>query len=286
MKKKLLKNIPQKRLNELNLIIKIIKEKLLQKHIEIDKIILFWSYARWDFIIEDIKEKEEFRSDFDILIITKKDLWEEMGILEMYLIDFIKYKKKIKVPLTLIIDNLNHINTMLKMWRYFYTDIKREWILLFDNSWIDLIEHKIITKKEKLKTMKEDYEMWFPKWWELLKNYKLYSKNLGAFQLHQATEMYITAYLLVKTWYKEKTHDLEHLYINLKHCDKIFENWFEFKNKWEYEKSRLLRESYIRARYDKDFIITKLDLKFLEEKILNLRDLIEKLCKEEMEKLI
>ena len=287
-----LPKIPKKRLDELNLIIDSIKDELWNKSIEIEKIILFWSYARWDFVEKDINQvwhhKEVYRSDFDIMIITKIDLWEEAGWLSLYITDKITKKRKTKTPITLIIEDLKHVNDMLQMWRYFYSDIKKEWILLLDNSWIELAEYVILTKEERLEMMKEDYDMWFPSANSFFIDYgnafKREDYKKSAFELHQATEMYITAYLLVKTSYKERTHDLWHLYDDLIINDKRFEGWFNFENKWEFEKFNLLKDAYVRARYDKDYKITKEELEFLEKKVLILRDLVEKLSKEEMEK--
>ena len=284
-----LPKIPQKRLDELNLIIESIKDELWNKNIEIEKIILFWSYARWDFVEKDVNQvwhhKEVYRSDFDILIVTKKDLWDEANWLSVYITDKIYKKRKTKTPITLIIEDLKHVNDMLEMGRYFYSDIKKEWILLLDNSWIELSEYVVLTREERLEMMKEDFELWLPSWNEFFRTYELIYKesffNKCAFNLHQATESYMTAYLLVKTSYKERTHDLWHLYSDLTLNDKRFENWFDFKKEWEFENFNLLRDAYVRARYDRDYKITKKELNFLEDKVLILRDLVEKLCKEE-----
>lgn len=106
--------------------------------------------------------------------------------------------------------------------------------------------------------------------------------NNSVFQLHQATERYITSYLLVKTWYRPKTHDIETLYKLMLKLDSKFENWFDLNNCDEKEKLELLRKAYVEARYDDSYKITKEELEFLEKKVLVLRDLVEKLCKEEM----
>ncbi len=289
MKTDLPKNIPQKRLSELDFVVKTIEEELKKKDVEIDKIILFWSYARWNFVVEDIKEKEEFRSDFDILIITQKDLWEEDISLSMYLTDIIKKKGKIEPPLTLIIESLEHVNKMLRMWRYFYADIKMEWVLLYDKSKIDLSEYKELTEEEKQEMIKEDYGMWFPGWEEFFDDFKhnleLKRYKKSAFYLHQSTECFITAYLLVKTQYKEKTHDLNHLYMKLKQCDERFNDWFNLENEDEFITFQLLREAYVGARYDRNYTVKKEELEFLEKKVVVLKDLVEELCKEEMKRI-
>ncbi len=293
MKKTFPKNIPQKKLDEINFIVENIKEELNEKNIEIEKIILFWSYARWTFVIEDVSYTqnypEVFRSDFDIMVITKKDLGEEAGALEFYIVDKIKKKRNIKNPITIIIESLDHVNDMLTMWRYFYSDVKKEGIALFESSNIRLAEQKELTKQERLEMMKEDYELWFPQGITFLETFKFnFSReefNIWAFQLHQATESFMTAYLLVKTSYKEKTHDLKHLYNDLIRNDDRFKNWFDLKDEKEFFLFELLRDAYVRARYDKNYKISKEELEFLEEKVLVLRDLVESFCREEIEEL-
>ena len=52
MKTDLPKNIPSQRLSELNIVLDSIKEEAKKRHIELDKIILFWSYARGGFYSE------------------------------------------------------------------------------------------------------------------------------------------------------------------------------------------------------------------------------------------
>jgi uncharacterized protein len=45
-----------------------------------------------------------------------------------------------------------------------------------------------------------------------------------------------------------------------------------------------LRRAYVDARYSKDYKITKEELKFLEEKVLKLKGIVEKLCDVELKK--
>lgn len=288
-------NIPPKRLEEINFIVENIKKELWNKEIEIEKIILFWSYAKGTFVEKDVTHTQNypeiFRSDFDIMVITKKDLWEEAGGMWVYIEDKISKKKHIETPFTILLEDLNHVNTMLSMGRYFYSDVKKEWVLLFDASWVELAERKILTKEERLEMMKEDFELWFPQWEVFFENFKsnlakadkwdIYLKN-AAFQLHQAAESYMTAYLLVKTMYKEKTHDLRHLYIDMMRNDEVFRDWFNLKDEKEFFLFELLRDAYVRARYDKHYKIIKEELEFLQKKVIILRDRVERLCKEEI----
>ena len=88
----------------------------------------------------------------------------------------------------------------------------------------------------------------------------------AAFYLHGAAEGYISAYLLVKTWYKPKTHNLEELYKKVLKHDATQDGWFDMMDDTEYEYFDLLKRSYIEARYSKEYFISDKELKILREK--------------------
>jgi HEPN domain-containing protein len=92
----------------------------------------------------------------------------------------------------------------------------------------------------------------------------------------------MTAYLLVKTGYKPKTHDLEVIYRKIKEENTLFDTLFDLSNEKENYHFELLRKAYIEARYSKTYKITQEESKFLEDKILLMIALVEKLCLEEL----
>jgi uncharacterized protein len=66
--------------------------------------------------------------------------------------------------------------------------------------------------------------------------------------------------------------------------DKSFESWFDLGNDEEKRHFELLRTAYVDARYSKNYKITKEELKFLEEKVLKLKGIVERLCEGELGK--
>jgi HEPN domain-containing protein len=102
--------------------------------------------------------------------------------------------------------------------------------------------------------------------------------------LHQATERYITALLLVKTSYKPKTHDLEILYNKIIEIDSSFQDVFDLSNEKEHHHFELLRKAYIEARYSKTYAITQEELAFIEQKIKDMSQKVQQFCKAEIEK--
>ncbi|MEL7422849.1 MAG: hypothetical protein AAFN81_07665 [Bacteroidota bacterium] len=100
-------------------------------------IILFGSYARGDFIVRDITYTDEgkrvYISDFDILVITKKPTQEKNMRLATEIERAIREREDIRTPITLIIEDIIHVNARLEENRYFYADIKNEGIVLYNS---------------------------------------------------------------------------------------------------------------------------------------------------------
>ena len=286
MKKNLSRKIPSQQRNEIRLI-----AKELSKFNEVEKIILFWSFARWDFILRDLTEENwttrTYESDYDIIIIQKlykKDFWFKLS----NFIRSLRQENSIERSVNVIIEWITHINRMLKEKRYFYTDIIKEGVLLFDTWNAKLSKAKNMTQKERLEIQKEDFEKWFEWWNDYIEQFRFALKrwkfNIAVFELHQAVEKYITSLLLVKTWYRPKTHDLEDFIEFLWNIDETFKRWFDFRNQEEKRKFELLRKAYVDARYSYEYQITEEELNFLAKKVLTLKEKIEKICRQEIEK--
>lgn len=289
MKKEFPSNIPIKKLEELEKIKQVILE-VSKEIVKVEMIILFWSYARWDFVEADLKfvewHYEEYKSDFDILLVTWKPSLAKALNLENEVKRRLSERNEIKTPLTLIIEDIYHINKRLTEERYFYVDIEKEGIILYDSEKFKLKRWKALTQEERMKLKKEDFEEWFEKWNNSLKvfdfSFKENMLNKSAFELHQWAEWFITSYMLVKTWYKPKTHDLKDLYEMLVKEDRVFENWFDLRDEKEQKHFELLKTAYVDARYSKYYKITKDELKFLEEKVLSLKGIVDRLFGEEL----
>jgi uncharacterized protein len=200
-------HIPKNKQIELNKVVEIIK-KTTYKNIWAEMIILFWSYARWDFVLRDVVAEwwwtRVYESDFDIMVITKKPTQEKNLHLSMKINDEIEKNPDIESKFNIIIEDIYHVNKMLEESRYFYIDIKNEWVLLYNSKKYKLKQAKKLWTERRKEIQKEDFEMWFEDANIFFGHYKydLNNKNykIWAFNLHQTTEKIMTAYLLVKTW--------------------------------------------------------------------------------------
>ena len=275
--------------------LKIITDKI-KKVPWVEMVILFWSFARWDFVEKDITyvdgHHEEFQSDYDIMVVLKDKFTEDKAdwysLVKELNKNFRDPKEwKYQRPIKIISENILELDDKLRDNRYFYVDVKKDGIAMY-NSWkFKLRDPKNFSTEEKLELQKEDFKHWFSSANEFFDDFKSnFEKNRlskSAFELHQATERYITTYLLVKNHYKPKEHDIGVLYNDMLRLDESLNWWFNLDDDYEEDMFILLRRSYVDSRYDKTFSITKEELEFLEKKVIWLKDKVEGKCKGEIE---
>ncbi len=274
---------------EINRILKIIL-KIGKNHIKPEMIILFWDYVKWNTLLNNlVKEWDqtvEYNTIIQILVITKKPTQEKNMRLSREIISQIKNDKKIINSTNIIIEDIFSFNQWISESRYFYLDIIREWILLYDSKKYKIWQTKKLTKIDIKQIQKEDFEAWYAIAKEFYTDYinafERKSYKIAIFYLHQASELFITCYLLVKTWYKPKTHDLEILYSKLKEQTKLFNDWFDLEIEEENYYFEILRWAYIDSRYKKNYYVKLKDLLFLANKVIELRDKVKNLCGREL----
>ncbi len=258
--------------------------ELLQKSRGVEMVLLFGSYARGNFVEDRYVEDGtfyEYMSDFDILVITAyEDAKNNFGIekkIEK------KLKGRIKTRVSLIFHSIKQINEMLEMGNYFFQEIKREGILLFDTKKYSLKKPKRLSRKEAQEKAQDYFDYWFSSAYGFFSAFQFGMERLdylnAAFQLHQATERYYTTILLVYTDYRPKEHDLYKLEEQVGRCDVRF-NVFPRVTEEEKNRFELLRRAYIDARYKmKEYVITKEDLIYLATKVEVLKERTAIICK-------
>ena len=274
-----------------------IKDIILEKgEKKIAFIILFGSFARGDFVYDSYIEdgiRYSYASDFDILIITKTGT-DKGGSGNHQLIN-LKYSVIRKVQrecqerlhsLSLVIEPLKHVNKMLEEGHYFFTDIKKEGILLFADENCRLAQPKKLTNQEKRKIAQRHFDIWFDKGSSFLDRFNLmFSKEKyvdSAFDLHQAAENFFNCSILVLSDYKPKTHKLEDLNKLCSSQSNQFLNIFPKATKEQKECFELLDDAYIGARYNPNYKIIREQLEYLIIRVKKLKDITEKVCKEKI----
>jgi uncharacterized protein len=168
--------------------------------------------------------------------------------------------------------------------RYFFSDIKKEGILLYSSGEFELSKPKKLSEKEIKEIAVENYKHWFNSGIEFSENAKFsierkfFSK--AAFLLHQTTECFYHCTLLTITGYKHKTHDLEKLSKLCSAHSNKFLTIFPKTTKEQESCFKLLKAAYIEARHNKDYKISKEQLEYLIERVEVLQGAVEEVCRQ------
>jgi len=182
---------------------------------------------------------------------------------------------------------VNEVNKELSMGQYFFTDIKKEGVLLYDSKRFKLAKARKLTPEERKQTAQQDFNYWFKSARDFRANFEFSFKRRSyknaAFQLHQATERFYITTLLVFTHYKPKEHDISKLGKQVNNLDPRFFPVFPRSTPEEERLFDLLRKAYIDARYKREYKITRKELEYLAGRVRKLQSLTKKICKEKIE---
>lgn len=274
--------LPLKKKLELTKVIDLINEV-----VPADLIILFGSYARNEWVEEKYDEEHyRYQSDFDILVIVETKSEAVQGRFEREIEEAIEQSEDIKTPASVIVHDIDFVNRRLSKAQYFFTDIKKEGVILYDSGKFQLKESKELLPAERKKLAQEDFNYWFSNatefWIGFQYDFKRGSYNKAAFELHQTTERLLSGILLVFTRYKPNTHDLAILRKLANSVESRLMPIFPLDNaesKWLF---KLLRKAYIDARYKPSYLITQDELLQLSKQVEELKKVGELICHEKM----
>lgn len=252
-----------------------------------EKIILFGSYAKGDYVEHRYTGEDgiiyEYISDYDFLVVTKDNP------VKVYELDdkITTLAEKIQPALNIEIHEIDYINEGLEFGQYFFSDIVKEGILLYDTGNVHFVKIKELTSDEEKAIAERYFDIWFPSGSEFLDTVSFSLQRdkykMAAFLLHQATECFYYTILLVFTGYKPKTHNLKKLRKQAKHLsEELFLLFPVETSKQERHLFDLLKRGYIDARYRTDYFIDKEELFELIEHVKNMKVIVEKICNSKM----
>lgn len=247
------------------------------------KIILFGSYARGDWVEDPVGR---YFSDYDLLLVVDReeltDVPEFWGKTEEHLLDELAAGKQLRTPVSLIVHSLDDVNEKLRLGRYFFMDIVRDGVLLFEEPCHPFAEPKPLTPAEALRETRDYFEEWFESAGAFLKGANYYRSierpKEAAFQLHQATERFYHCLFLVRTLYSPKTHNLNQLRQLAEAIEPRLKEVWPRSTKFERRCYELLRDAYVKARYSRHYRISDDQLAWLAGRVELLRDTVRALC--------
>jgi predicted nucleotidyltransferase/HEPN domain-containing protein len=249
------------------------------------KIVLFGSYARGDWVEDPVGR---YFSDYDLLVIVDRealtDVPEFWARTEERLLADLAAGHELRTPVSLIYHSLDDVNEKLRLGRYFFTDIVRDGVVLFEEPGFALAEPQPLSAAEALRETQEYYEEWFESAGEFLIHGRDAAargwNNKAAFELHQAAERMYHCLFLVRTLYSPKTHNLNQLRQLAEDIEPRLKDVWPRETKFERRCYELLREAYVKARYSRHYRITAEQLEWLSERVEALQGTVRELCEE------
>jgi uncharacterized protein len=248
------------------------------------KIILYGSHARGGWVDEPHTAKG-YVSDFDLLVIVnQKELTDRAAHwtkADERLIEE-KLAGHLRTPVNFVVHSLQQVNDALAHGRFFFMDIARDGIALFEADDKPLPEPKPKTPAANLAMAQEYFDEWFPSSAEFFEGYSdALARGRGkkaAFDLHQAAERLYHCVLLVCTFYTPHNHNLAFLRTQAERLDlRLVDAWPREtrKDRAMFEK---LKDAYVKARYSKHYRISGEELIWLGERVEELGRIVHVVC--------
>ncbi|MCX4291261.1 MAG: HEPN domain-containing protein [Odoribacter sp.] len=281
-------HLPEKNQEDLKIIVATILEEVLN----VEMIILFGSYARGNQVAFDRQMEygisTSYRSDYDILVIASRIKNEPVFAKKLKGVGAIfKEKAKSDIRLEIVYKTVEKVVDFLEKGDFFYSEIRREGIALYDTGSFILPEPRDPEMIELERQAKDFFQDFFHKGERFLKTAREFDYpdgeyKMASFHLHQACESFFYAISLTFNQYKPKEHDIRMLIdFNKRYSQEIVKIFPRetAKNEHLFE---LLRASYVQSRYNKEFVVHKEDVEVLMKWIERFRDLTFDICERKL----
>ncbi|AJP73708.1 HEPN domain-containing protein [Sphingomonas hengshuiensis] len=258
-----------------------------KKQARILKVILYGSYARGGWVDEPHTAKG-YQSDFDLLVIVNSDKLtdrvEFWSSAEDRLNRELAITKTLRTPVNFIVHTLQEVNDGLAHGRYFFMDVARDGIALYESEPGELHQPKPKTPPQALSMAREYFEEWFP---SAMKRFEIARFDISkgflkdaAFDLHQTAERLYHCVLLVCTFYTPHTHNLGFLRTQAERIDPRLVDAWPRDQRGDRSRFEKLKEAYVKARYSKHYRITAEELAWLGERVEVLGQAVQVICEE------
>lgn len=279
--------LPKNKQEELNFLV----NEVLKRLPHTEYIILYGSYAKNHYVKRRIRVESDGMptvkiSDYDILIITSgiNSKKAETVLDNVEDVFFAGKDFDRDTPVSFINDDIKYFNKYIEEGRYFYTQIKEEGIILYNSGKYKLSRRRKLNFDEIKEQAQEYFDEKFESANQFLETARFtYEKEWykkSAFNLHQACENYYYAIRLSFTLRNNKQHNLSKLSDSVKKYLDDLQKVFPQDTPKEKQLFTLLKASYVDARYNPHFVVTKEDIDALIPKVELLRDITGRICRE------
>jgi HEPN domain-containing protein len=189
---------------------------------------------------------------------------------------------------------LDEVNDALKRGEYFWVDIAREGIAIYQLRNHELTAPAPISLADALATAQRyydarsrDVEIWIETAVEQSRKSEV-SPRYGchaAFNLHQAAESAYACFLLVEKLHFPRSHNLKFLRSLAESIDARLIAAWPLETKVDRRRFELLKRAYVEARYSAHYEISPYDLEAITNSVLRLRDIVEDVSRQRIEQL-
>jgi predicted nucleotidyltransferase len=206
MMKSSLDHLPERKQRELARILEILHEEFddalkggiadFKKRGRILKIILFGSYARGDWVDEPHTMKG-YRSDYDLLIIVNDRRLTDFASYWYKAADRLLHDRGVTTQVGFIVHSRREVNTALREGQYFFSDMRREGIVLYELDDEPLAEPRPMAAAAAYRVASEHFAVRFSEAkimlattrWQIIQSHTDGTwRKAAAFSLHQAIE--------------------------------------------------------------------------------------------------
>lgn len=245
---------------------------------QILKIILFGSYARADWVDEP---ENGYLSDFDLLIVVNHEKLTNIADYWWNSEDEILRDPAIGRTVNLIVHDLQYVNDALRRGEYFWTDIVRDGIALYEIPSHPFATPQPMTSADAVVIAEREMDRWLKAVDRFLKIANIsaaesaddpdWRKN-AAFNLHQAVEASYACFLLVHTLYFPRSHNIKFLRSLAEAVDVGLVEAWPRESRFDRRRFELLKRAYVEARSSDQYDASAEDLDWLMARTKHLRD--------------
>ncbi|RYC23172.1 nucleotidyltransferase and HEPN domain-containing protein [Ciceribacter ferrooxidans] len=298
-----LDHLPHRKQRELARIVEVLHEEFedalkegtaeFKKRGRILKIILFGSYARGTWVDEP-HTKKGYKSDYDLLIIVNNKKLTDFATYWHKAQDRLLRLQDVETPVNFIVHSRREVNTALREGQYFFVDIRKEGIVLYEMDDEPLAMPKPLGPSDAYEISRNYFVNRSPDLRLLLETGGFQIERArqdaewrkhAAFTLHQAIERSYSVVLLTLTSYSPPSHNLKHLRQLAEDRDqRLVDVWPRDRQRYS-AWFNAINEAYVKARYSDYYEISQEALDWLAERVEVLTAQVKTICKEHLERL-
>ncbi|MFC7379202.1 HEPN domain-containing protein [Brevundimonas sp. GCM10030266] len=243
------------------------------------KIILFGSYARSDWVDEP---DNGYLSDFDLLVIVSHAKLTDIADYWWVAEDKILRDVSVGRTVNLIVHDLAEVNQGLSRGEYFWTDIARDGVILYELPGHPLAAPRPMTPADAetaaqryFDIKRADIDVRLDTATHVLSQDTSQARRKNAaFQLHQAVEAAYICFLLVHTFYFPRSHNIKFLRSLAEDVDKRLVAAWPREHRLDRRRFETLKRAYVEARYSDQYDVGEEDLAAIAGSATRLRDLV------------